>query len=109
VPEKKWLLWGAVISGPAAFIAMELGWMVTEEGRQPWIVYGLVRVPAAVNSAQWLDVSFLVFSCIYILLGTTLVVLLLLIARSPKPPQQWPELIEGIDTGQESREEARIL
>jgi cytochrome d ubiquinol oxidase subunit I len=88
---------------------MELGWMVTEEGRQPWVVYGLVRTQDAVNPARWMTVSFLVFSCIYVLLGVTLIVLLLLLARRPKPPQQWSELIEGINTEQESREEAQVL
>jgi len=109
IPEKKWLLWCAAIAGPCAFLAMELGWMVTEEGRQPWVVYGLVRTQDAVNPAQWITVSFLVFSCIYVLLGVTLIVLLLLLARSPKPPQQFPELIEGINADQESREEVKIL
>ncbi len=44
VPEKKWLLWGAVITGPAAFLALELGWILTEEGRQPWISYSWILV-----------------------------------------------------------------
>src|SRR2546423_15638829 len=35
IPEKKWLLWCAAIAGPSAFLAMELGCMVTEEGRRP--------------------------------------------------------------------------
>src|SRR5258708_2161887 len=104
VPEKKWLLWCAAIAGPCAFIAMELGWMVTEEGRQPWVIYGLLRTKDAVNPAQWMNVSFLVFSCIYVLLGTTLVVLLLLLARGPKPEQRWPELIEGIDANTDRQE-----
>lgn len=108
VPEIKWLLWCAAIAGPAAFLAMELGWMVTEEGRQPWIIYGLVRTQNAVNPAQWMTVSFLTFSCIYVLLGTTLIVLLLLLARGPKPPQKWSELIEGINASQESREEVQV-
>jgi cytochrome d ubiquinol oxidase subunit I len=109
VPEKTWLLWVAAISGPAGFLAMELGWMVTEEGRQPWVVYGLVRTQDAVNPARWMTVSFLVFSCIYVLLGVTLIVLLLLLARRPKPPQQWSELIEDTSAEQESREEAQVL
>jgi len=41
-----------------------------------------------------MNISFLVFSCIYVLLGTTLIVLLLLLARRPKPPQEWHELVE---------------
>ncbi len=94
VPEKKWLLWGAVLAGPAAFLALELGWMVTEAGRQPWVIYGILRTEDAVNPAQWMNVSFLVFSCVYLLLGTTLIVLLLRLARGPKPSQEWSELIQ---------------
>lgn len=93
VPEKKWLLWGAAITGPAAFFALELGWIVTEEGRQPWISYYWLLVRDAVNPAQWMNLSFLIFVCIYLLLGTTLVVLLLLLARRPKPPSEWSELV----------------
>lgn len=81
------------LAGPAAFIALELGWIIAEEGRQPWVVYGILRTSDAVNPAQWMNVSFLIFSCIYLLLGTTLIVLLLMLARRPKPPQIWSELV----------------
>ncbi|HEX4715474.1 MAG TPA: cytochrome ubiquinol oxidase subunit I [Ktedonobacteraceae bacterium] len=94
VPENRWLLWGAVLTGPAAFLALELGWMVTEEGRQPWVVYGLLRTSDAVTPAQWMNISFLVFSCVYLVLGATLVVLLLALARRPKPEQKWSEQLE---------------
>jgi cytochrome bd ubiquinol oxidase subunit I len=94
VPEKKWLLWGAALTGPAAFLALELGWILTEEGRQPWISYYWILVKDAVNPAQWITVSFLVFVCIYLVLGTTLVVLLLVLARQPKPSTEWAELVQ---------------
>lgn len=94
IPEQNWLLWLAAIAGPLAFIALEAGWIVTEEGRQPWVIYGLLRTKDAVNPAQWMNVSFLVFSCIYILLGVTLVALLLWLARQPKPDQTWSELVK---------------
>ena len=94
IPEQKWLLWGAAIAGPAAFLAVEFGWITTEEGRQPWIIYGLLRVKDAVNPAQWMNVSFSIFSVIYVILGVTLIVLLLRLARSKKPEQTMPALIE---------------
>ncbi len=94
VPEKKWLLWGTAIAGPAAFVAVELGWITTEEGRQPWIIYGFLRVQDAVNPAQWIGISFLIFSCIYLLLGTTLVVLLLRLARKPELTLDWNEFVK---------------
>jgi cytochrome bd ubiquinol oxidase subunit I len=94
VPEKKLLLWCAAITGPAAYLALELGWILTEEGRQPWISYLWLLVRDAVNPAQWIGVSFFVFAAIYLVLGTTTAVLLLLLAREPKPSQEWAELME---------------
>ena len=93
VPEQKWLLWGTALTGPAAYIALELGWILTEEGRQPWISYYWILVQNAVNPAQWLNVSFFVFVGIYLVLGTTLAILLLMLARKPKPSREWSELV----------------
>jgi cytochrome d ubiquinol oxidase subunit I len=93
VPEQNWLLWGIVLTSPAAFIALELGWITTEEGRQPWIIYNYLLVKNAVNPAQWVGVSFFIFSLVYVLLGTTLVLLLFLLARSPLPKMAWNELV----------------
>jgi cytochrome d ubiquinol oxidase subunit I len=43
-----------VVAGPAAAVAMECGWIVTEVGRQPWIVYQVMRTEDAVNPAPGL-------------------------------------------------------
>ncbi|HLI71603.1 MAG TPA: cytochrome ubiquinol oxidase subunit I [Ktedonobacteraceae bacterium] len=107
IPERRWLLGLAVLTGPAAILAMELGWMVTEFGRQPWIIYKLLLTKNAVTPAMWMNVTFLVFACIYVLLGITLIILLLQLARRPKPPQVWPELVRGASTaGSQAREGA---
>ncbi|HET8912254.1 MAG TPA: cytochrome ubiquinol oxidase subunit I [Ktedonobacteraceae bacterium] len=98
VPENKWLLRGTVLAGPLAFLALELGWIVTEEGRQPWTIYGLLQTKDAVNPSQWMNVSFLIFSCIYLLLGGTLVFLLLRLARQPKPSEDLGENI-AVESG----------
>lgn len=71
--------------------------MVTELGRQPWIIYGVLRVQDAVTTAPGLDISFLVFSGIYVVLAITLTVLLLRLARSPLPKQEWPILVSSSD------------
>ncbi len=92
VPENRLLLWGIVLSGPLSFIAIELGWMVTELGRQHWVIYGILRTQDAVTTAPGLDVSFAAFSGIYVVLAITLTVLLLRLARSPLPRQEWPVL-----------------
>lgn len=47
--ERRWFLWAAVVAGPLAVAALELGWITTEVGRQPWIVYGVLRTVDAVG------------------------------------------------------------
>ena len=84
-PENRLLLWGIVLAGPLAFLAIELGWMVTELGRQPWVIYGYLRTKDAVTTAPWLNVSFSIFSLVYILLTAALIWLLRQVARRPLP------------------------
>ena len=81
VPSRRLLLWCLVAGGPAAVITMEAGWFVTEFGRQPWIVYGIIRTTAAATSAPGLGLVFVVFMAIYVALAVTLSRLLLLLAR----------------------------
>jgi cytochrome d ubiquinol oxidase subunit I len=59
------LLWALVVAGPASVVAMEAGWFVTEFGRQPWIVYGILRTSEAATSAPALGATFVVFLLIY--------------------------------------------
>ena len=84
-PENRLLLGGIVLAGPLAFLAIELGWMVTELGRQPWVIYNYLLTKDAVTPAPWLNVSFLVFSFVYILLSAALIWLLLQVAHRPLP------------------------
>ena len=51
--------WVLVATGPLAFVAMEAGWMVTEEGRQPWIATNFLRTSDAVTTAPNLEIAFL--------------------------------------------------
>jgi len=92
IPANRWLLRGIVLAGPLSFVAIELGWMVTELGRQPWVIYGYLRTKDAVTTAPWLNISFLVFSFIYVVLAVTLTILLLRLARSPLPKLEWSEV-----------------
>jgi cytochrome bd ubiquinol oxidase subunit I len=54
-----------------------------------------------VTTAPGLDISFLVFSGVYVVLAITLTVLLLRLARSPLPKQEWPALMSSSDKGVE--------
>jgi cytochrome bd ubiquinol oxidase subunit I len=75
-PEDRWTLLAVVGSGPLAFLANELGWMVTELGRQPWVVYGVLRTRDAVTPAGGLAETFSAFAVLYVALAAATVWLL---------------------------------
>ncbi|MCD4534449.1 cytochrome ubiquinol oxidase subunit I [Nocardioides sp. cx-169] len=52
--ENRWFLRFAVAAGPLAVLALEAGWVATEVGRQPWVVYGVLRTADAAGSNSWL-------------------------------------------------------
>jgi cytochrome d ubiquinol oxidase subunit I len=85
MPHNRVLLWAIVLTGPLSFLAIILGWMVTEVGRQPWVIYGYLRTQDAVTTAPLLNISFTIFTLIYILLAIALIWLLLKVARRPLP------------------------
>lgn len=62
--------------GPLGLVAVEAGWVVTEVGRQPWVVKGLLRTADAVTPMPGLWVPFLAFTILYVVLGVTAVMLL---------------------------------
>jgi cytochrome bd ubiquinol oxidase subunit I len=72
----KWLLRAIVLVSPLGFIATEAGWVVTEVGRQPWIIYGVLRTSHAVTPMPGLIVPLILFSVVYVLLAATVVGLL---------------------------------
>jgi cytochrome d ubiquinol oxidase subunit I len=70
------------VSGVAAIVAMEAGWITTEVGRQPWIVYGLMRTADAVSPAPGLYLGFYAVLVIYLLLTALTVYVLRRLARN---------------------------
>ena len=54
---------------PCGFIAMEAGWVVTEVGRQPWIIHGVMKTAEAVTPMPHLFAPFLLFTCLYLVLA----------------------------------------
>jgi cytochrome d ubiquinol oxidase subunit I len=79
-----WLLRAVSLAAPMGFIAIEAGWTVTEVGRQPWVVYGVLRTADAVTPMPGLIVPFLTFSLLYCFLGVIVAWLLYRqIIRSP--------------------------
>lgn len=74
--DKKWLLKLFVIATPLGFIALEAGWTVTEVGRQPWIIHGVMRTADAVTPMPGIAYSFYLFTAVYISLAFIVSVLL---------------------------------
>jgi cytochrome bd ubiquinol oxidase subunit I len=81
IPTSRWLLWCLVAAGPATVIAMEAGWFVTEFGRQPWTVYGILRTSDAATSSPGVGPTFAIFIVIYVGLAAVTARLLLELAR----------------------------
>jgi len=69
----RWFLVPAALAGLAAIAAMEMGWIVTEVGRQPWVVYGILRTSDAVTASSGVPVTLAVTVAIYLVLtGVTI-------------------------------------
>ena len=66
-------LWTLVAVSPLGFLAIEAGWVVTEVGRQPWIIGGLMRTADAVTPMPGLIVPFTMFTLVYVALGAVVV------------------------------------
>jgi cytochrome d ubiquinol oxidase subunit I len=81
ISEAKWFLRACAVSGAAAVVALECGWIITEVGRQPWIVYNVMRTSDAVTQANGIWVTFSLVLAIYVVLGATLIISLRAMSR----------------------------
>ena len=81
IAEHRLLLRALVLVAPFGFLATEAGWIVTEVGRQPWVVQGLMRTASAVTPMPGLVVPLLVFTCLYVGLGAIVVTLVASLVR----------------------------
>jgi cytochrome bd ubiquinol oxidase subunit I len=81
IPKTPWFLRAVAVSGIASIVALECGWIVTEVGRQPWIVNGFMRTKDAITGASGVAVTFTVVVILYALLGTATIVVLRKMAR----------------------------
>jgi cytochrome bd ubiquinol oxidase subunit I len=81
IPRSHWFLRATAVSGVGAVVALECGWIVTEVGRQPWIVYGVMRTEDAVTDASGVWISLAVVMVLYAALGTATVLVLRAMTR----------------------------
>lgn len=77
------LVRAVVLCGPFGFIALEAGWAVTEAGRQPWVIEGILRTKDAVTPAPGVPEVFFAFLVLYLILGATVVLLLRKLRSTP--------------------------
>jgi len=71
--NNKWWLRILAISTPIGFIALEAGWTVTEVGRQPWIIYGVMKTKDALTPMPGIQYSLFVIVSVYVLLTLTVI------------------------------------
>jgi cytochrome d ubiquinol oxidase subunit I len=76
IPRTPWFLRAVAVSGVGAIVALWCGWIVTEVGRQPWIVQGYMRTEEAVTEASGIWFAFGLILLVYAALGTTAVLVL---------------------------------
>lgn len=81
----RWLLRALLAASPLGFLALQAGWIVTEAGRQPWIVQGVMRTRDGVTPVAGVPVTLFGFSVLYLILGTALALLLHRLATGATP------------------------
>jgi len=81
IPKTPWFLRAVALSGVATIVALECGWIVTEVGRQPWIVYNVMRTKDAVTDASGISITLAAVVLLYTALGIATVVILRTMAR----------------------------
>ncbi len=90
LPRSRWFYRAASLAGVAAVAALEAGWVTTEVGRQPWIVFGIMRTRDAVSSAPGLRAGLFALLAVYTVMTVATVYVLRRLARAPLPvaPQE---------------------
>ena len=76
LPTGRWFYWAAAGSGIAAVVAMEAGWITTEVGRQPWVVWQQVRTADAVTNAGGVIWSLAAITVVYLALAVATILAL---------------------------------
>ncbi|QXJ26754.1 cytochrome ubiquinol oxidase subunit I [Actinomadura graeca] len=92
LPWRPWFLRAAALTGLMAAVAMEAGWTTTEVGRQPWIVYGVMRTEEAINPNPGLRYGLYIVLAVYTVLAAATISVLRRMRHTPPAPVAEPEL-----------------
>jgi cytochrome d ubiquinol oxidase subunit I len=85
LPESVWFYRGVALAGPASLVALIAGWIVTEVGRQPWIVYRVMRTRDAVTNAEGIPIGYATLAVVYLLVAFAVWWILRRLASAPLP------------------------
>jgi cytochrome d ubiquinol oxidase subunit I len=83
LPESTWFYRALVLAGPLSLVALISGWVVTEAGRQPWVVYHVMRTAEAVTGAGGIPVGYATLAVVYLGLAAVVICVLLRLYRAP--------------------------
>jgi cytochrome bd ubiquinol oxidase subunit I len=83
LPESTWFYRALVVAAPASVVALIAGWVTTEVGRQPWVVYRVMRTSAAVTGASGIPVGYATLALVYAALAAGVAWVLLRLQRAP--------------------------
>jgi cytochrome bd ubiquinol oxidase subunit I len=98
LPRSKWFYRLVIAAGPGAFVALIAGWITTEVGRQPWIVYGVMKTEEAVTGAEGIPIGYATLAAVYLGLAAIVFFLLRRLAKQPLEHE-----LPGAGTGMETR------
>jgi cytochrome d ubiquinol oxidase subunit I len=99
LPRSRWFYRAVVAAGPLSIVALVSGWVTTEVGRQPWVVYDVMRTSAAVTGARGIPVSYAVLALVYLGLVAAVGWILRRLAAAPMEPPRTPEpVLSGSET-----------
>jgi cytochrome d ubiquinol oxidase subunit I len=83
LPQARWFHLAVLAAGPLSFVALVAGWVTTEVGRQPWVVYGVMRTSAAVTGAKGIPVGYATLALVYLGLAVAVAWILRRLAKAP--------------------------
>jgi len=86
LPRSVWFYRAVVAAGPLSLVALIAGWITTEVGRQPWVVYKVMRTQEAVTGASGIPVGYVTLALVYLALVAAVVWILRRLARVPLDP-----------------------
>jgi cytochrome bd ubiquinol oxidase subunit I len=84
LPSSRWFFRAVVVAGPLSLVALIAGWVVTEVGRQPWVVYDVMRTSQAVTGASGIPLGYATLAFIYAGLVSVALFMLRRLARTPR-------------------------